>query len=142
MDELAEKWTIVDKYSKNSAYITVKGAIINSQTHNRAPFSFKCLIDTGFTIGGLYYEETLRSDAKIVGVTPTIATIRLADGSPVSAYVCMAHIEKINNIELPPPGIKVQLFMRGSGRGFIGMEALGSWIFLLDGPNKTFKIKI
>jgi len=140
MDNL-NTWSIEGKYRNNAAYVTVKGAIINARTMNRAPFSFECMIDTGFS-SGLYYEEGLRSDAQIVGVTPNLTNIRLADGSIVPAYTCVAQIEEINNIKLRPPGITVTLFMRGRRKGLLGMEVLKSFITLFNGPAQEYKIHI
>jgi hypothetical protein len=139
MDNL-NTWSIEGGYQNNAAYVTVKGAIINPRTMNRAPFSFECMIDTGF-FSGLYYEEGLRSDALIVGVNPVLTTIRLADGSIVPAYTCVAQIEEINDFKLRPPGIKVTIFMRGLRKGYLGMEALKSFVTLFDGPAQKYKIR-
>jgi len=133
-------WDVIEQYRGNAVYVTVEGAIINSQTQQRAPFRFSCLVDTGCEFG-LYYEETLRSDAESVGVVPTPTRIRLGDGTPVPAHVCIAHIERINKHILPPPGIPVQIFMRGSRRGFMGMEALKHFVTHFDGPSQELKIK-
>lgn len=138
---MTDEWNFIKDYRNNAAYVRVQGAIINPNTLRRAPFSFECKIDTGFT-SGLYYEETLRSDAQIVDVPISPAPLRLGDGTRTTAYACIAHIEKINDHELPPPGIPVQLYMKGTRRGYIGMEAIKSFVILLDGPHQRFKMKL
>lgn len=137
---MTDEWVIKKDYRNNAVYVRVQGAIINPNTYRRAPFSFECKIDTGFT-EGLFYEATLRSDAETVDVHPNPATLRLADGKPIAAHACIAHIENINDYDLPSPGIPVQLYMYGRRRGFMGMEALRSCIVLLDGPSQKFKMK-
>ena len=109
-------WNISHPYRGNAAFVNVKGAIQNPRTGNRAPFEFECMVDTGF-FSGLYYEESLRSDAKIIGVDPFPTTIRLADGKEVPAYSCVAYLEEINGFKLPPPGLKITLFMKRQSDG-------------------------
>ena len=138
---MTNEWIITKDYRNNAAYVRVQGAIIHPMTLRRAPFSFECKIDTGFT-EGLFYEATLISDAETVDVHPYPATLRLGDGTPLATHACIAHIEKINGYDLPPPGIQVQLYMCGRRRGYIGMEALKSCAVLFDGPNQKVKIKI
>lgn len=133
-------WNVTGKYRDNAAYVRVKGAIINPQNGSRAPINFECKVDTGCTFG-LYFEESLRSDAEIVGVTPFPTKIRLGDGSKVPAYTCVAHIEEIDSFRLPPPGLKVTLYMRGVRMGYIGMEALKSCITQFDGHAQEFKMR-
>lgn len=133
-------WNIIKDYRNNAAYVRVQGAIINPKTHNRAPFSFECKVDTGFT-SGLFYEEALRSDAETVNVRPRPAPIQLGNGQITTAYACIAYLEKIDGYTIPPPGIPVQLYMKSSRLGFIGMEALQSFIVIFDGPNQKFKLK-
>lgn len=140
-EESEAEWVIIKDYRNNALYVRVQGAIVNPITHRRAPFSFECMIDTGF-FSGLYYEATLRSDAETVDVVSHPTTIHLADGTPVAAHTCIAYIEKINDYTLPPPGIPVTLYMRGTRRGFIGMEALKSFIILLDGQKQELKIRL
>ena len=137
---MTDEWDLSKDYRNNAAYVRVQGAIINPNTMNRAPFSFVCMIDTGF-FSGLYYEASLRSDALTVDVVPNSTTIQLADGTRVAAHTCIATIEKINDYALPFPGIPVTLYMRGTGRGFMGMEAMKSFIVVLDGPSQKLKIK-
>ena len=137
---MTQVWNIAGKYRDNAAFVRVKGAIINPQNGSRAPLNFECKVDTGFT-SGLYYEESLRSDAEIVGVTPFPTKIRLADGSKVSVHTCVAYIEEINSFRLPPPGLKVTLYMRGLRKGYIGMEALKSCLTQFDGHAQEIKMR-
>jgi len=138
---MTQVWDLIEHYRDNAAYVRVKGVIINPQSSGgRAPFNIECMIDTGFS-SGLYSEESLRSDAEIVGVTPFPTEIRLGDGSKVPAYTCVAHIEEIGAYRLPPPGLKVTLFMRGTRKGYLGMEALKSCVTLFDGPAQELKIR-
>ena len=137
---MTDEWDFSKDYRSNAAYVRVEGAIINPNTLNRAPFSFECMIDTGF-FSGLYYEASLQSDALTVDIVPAPTTIQLADGTPAAAHTCIAHIEKINDHALSSPGIPVTLYMRGTGRGYMGMEALKSFIVLLDGPSQKLKIR-
>jgi hypothetical protein len=138
---LSNKWDLESRYQNNAAHVNVRGYFENSSTHQRTSFNITCKVDTGF-YSGIYSFESLRSDAQIIGVNPVLTTIRLADGSEVPVYLCLAYIEKINEVTLPLPGKIVQLFMRGTGFSYLGMEALHDWITLFDGPTQTLKIKI
>lgn len=134
------EYLLIKDYRNNALYIRVEGAIIHPDTLRRAPFNFECKIDTGF-YGGLFYERTLISDAERVNVQTRPATLYLADHTPITAQACIANIEKIDGQELPYPGIPVELFMHGRPRGLMGMGALKSFLFILDGINQEFKIR-
>jgi len=137
---LTVEWVVSKNYRSNTAYVQVGGAIINPKTFRRAPFSFECKIDTGFT-GGLCYEAALQSDAETIDVQTRSATLRQADGTPIAAQACIAYIESVNGYDLPSPGIPVQLYMYGRRTGLMGMEFLRSCIVLFNGPSQKLKIR-
>ena len=126
-------WDLNQPYSGNKVFVNIRGYINNPLTHQRAPFSCRALVDTGFT-SGIFSEDALRSDAETIGVTPTQTTIQLGDR-------CEAYIEEVNTYRLPAPGKKVTLYMRGRNSHYIGMQAISDWIVQFHGPTKTLYSK-
>lgn len=131
---------ITQPFSNKAAYVTIQGYFENPLDHKRSPFKIKCLVDTGFN-AGIYASKTHVSDAQLCGLAPLLTQIRLGDGSKVPAHLSLAYIDKINNLQLPLPGIKVQFFMRGKEFNYLGMEALCNWVTEFDGPHKLLTIK-
>lgn len=134
--------TISKKYRKKAAFIRIKGVIQNPQNLLQTPLDFECRIDTGFD-GGIFIPHWYRSDAKTIGVEPTITNITLADGSKVPAYVCVAHLQKIDKFTFPTPGKQTILVMCGDRKGeLLGMDALKHCTILFDGPKQAFTMNV
>lgn len=136
------KITINKKYSNKKAFIEVKGVIRNPQNLRQVPLTVKCRIDTGFD-GGMLVPHWHLSDAKSVGVNPTVTNIVMADGRKVTAYVCVAHLQEIEANTLPAPGIPIILVMCGSRKGnLLGMDSLKAGIISFDGLAQAFTLII
>lgn len=125
--------SINKRYRNNAAYVMVRGYIINRRTLQQCPFTIECLVDTGFS-SGLFADENLRADALVIGVNPSLTNISLANGRPISAYICEAYIEGIESYNFSPPGKKVPLYMASRNKKYIGMEALKYWVTNFNGP--------
>jgi len=133
---------ITRKYKNKSAYIRIEGAIRNPQNMRQTPLHFECRIDTGFD-GGIIVPHWYRSDAQTIGVEPGITNITLADGSQIPAYICVAHLHKIDTYTFPPPGKPTILVMCGNRKGeLLGMDALKYCSVLFDGPKQTLTISL
>lgn len=128
------------KYKKKSARVRIAGVIQNPQNMRQTPLDFECRIDTGFD-GGIMVPHWFRSDAQSIGIEPSITNITLADGSKTPAYVCAAHIHKINGHSFSLPGKTAMLVMCGNRKGkLLGMDALKHCSVLFDGPKQAFTI--
>ena len=134
--------SITKKYKKNSAYIRIEATIRNPETAKQTPLHLECRIDTGFD-GGIFVPSLYLSDAKMIGIEPGITNITLADGGRITAYVCTAHINKIEKHYLPEPGKPVILVICGNRKGqLLGMDTLKYCTTAFDGPKQCFTITI
>ena len=124
-------------YSANKPFVRARIAIINPRTGELASFEERCWVDTGFD-GGIHVPNFRRSEATMVGIIPSLATLTLAGGTRVPGSVCLAFLQQIENYKLPPPGIETELIIQGTqDYGLLGLEILKNWIAQFDGPRKT-----
>jgi len=120
--------------------IKVRVSIHNPRSGSMTSFDEICWLDTGFD-GDVFVPESHVSDARIAGVTPSMARIRLADGTLAISKLCLGYIASIDGFTFPSPGIEVQLYMRGSPPyGLLGLGVLKNWVTKLDGPNQFFDV--
>lgn len=136
------KTVLNKKYKNKKAYIRVKGAILNPETVRQIPLDLECQIDTGFE-GGIFVPDSYKLDAESISIEPSVASITLADGSKVPAYVCVAYIQGIDTHSFPLPGKPVVLVMCGNRKSeLLGMDALKYWTVLFDGPCQAFTMNV
>jgi len=137
---IARKQIFVRRYSSGKPFVTVRIAIVNLNTFQRTAFDQRCWVDTGFD-GGVHVPEFRRSEATMVGVQPTPATVTLAGRVRRPGYVCLAFLRQIDDYEIPPPGLEMELLMQGDQPwGLIGLEVLRNWIAEFDGPRETLSV--
>lgn len=134
---------IIEKILENNrAIVNARGVIPNPKTHQTVSFNYDCLIDTGFD-GGITVPLHYLSDTEIIGVTPRPTNITLANGGKVTAHVCLAYIQKIDEIKIPPPGKPIKLVILGSNiKQLLGMDLLKFCKTIIDGPNNSFKLYV
>jgi predicted aspartyl protease len=129
---------IKKKYRNKRAYVKVRGAIINPITTRQIPLDCECRIDTGFD-GGIMLPLWQLNELRAINIEARLTNITVADGSKVPAYVCVAHIQEIENHPFPMPGRPVMLVMCGNKEGvLLGMDSLKYSTILFDGPNQAY----
>jgi len=133
---------ITKQYRQNFAFIRIKGIIPNPVNARQYSFDLKCLIDTGF-YGGIYVPKVFFANAQLIGVTPRPTTVTLADGSEITAYVCLAYLQQIENYSFQSPGKPIFLVIYGHKTGkLIGMDAMQHFSVLFDGSANSFTINV
>lgn len=129
-------------YSQGKPFVRVRIAVINPQTGQVATFQQRCWVDTGFD-GGIHVPNFRKSEAKMVGVDPRLTTLTLAGGARAPGHACLAFLQKIENCEIPSPGIETELIIQGTqNHGLIGLEILKNWIAQFDGPRQSLSFHI
>ena len=123
-------------YLQGKPFVKVKIAIFNPLTNQSAAFEEKCWVDTGFS-GGVHVPDFRRSEAGMAGVSPSSTSLTLAGGQHAPGHVCLAYIQQIENLTIPPPGIETELIMQGHlDHGLLGLEVLRRWIAKFNGPSQ------
>jgi len=129
---------IKKNYRNKRAYVKVKGAIINPITTRQIPLDCECRIDTGFD-GGIMLPFWHMDELRDINVEARPTNITVADGRKVPAYVCVAHIQELENHPFLMPGRPVMLVMFGKLEGvLLGMDSLKYTTILFDGPNQAY----
>ena len=112
----------------------------NPYNGQQVPFQAKCLIDTGFD-GGIFLPDSFLSDARSIGVEPSVTTLALADGSQIVAHVCAGYLQEIERHVFALPGIPILVAIYGHDPSeVIGMNTLQHFSILFDGPNQRYTL--
>lgn len=127
------------RYSDGLPFVTVRVVILNPHTNRQTTFDQRCWVDTGFT-GGVSAPDFRLSEARMIDVEPRPTTVRLAGGDRRPGHVCLAFVQRIENHDIPPPGIEIELLIRGEEPGCLGLEVLRNWVTEFDGPKQILSM--
>lgn len=139
METVSRRLIVQKPYARGEPFVTVRVVVTNPDTGRQTSFDQPCWTDTGFS-GGVHVPQFRQSEINAIGVEARLTTVKLAGGVRSKGHVCLAYVQRIEDHDLPSPGIETELLIHGEEPGYLGLEVLRSWVAEFDGLQQMLSV--